>query len=439
MKQTKILTFTACLVLLASFTACGSTTETNTTSSVAPAAQVQDNAPVADNDAGDSSAEDANSSEADNSADADNADDSSADGETEDCCAADVADCCGSVEKADCCASDDEAVTFTGELEKTTFELGHLNSTAHLLAFVAKEEGFFDEEGLNVTLTQFASAAELVNGLESGKLDVAFIGSVPLLTFQSQGHDLTIFGGAMTNGHGYVIKSEYTQDTDVTGVELLKGRNVASVKNSVQDAELQLLLADAGIEIGEGEDQVNIVYFDSQKDAYSALANATIDAASVYSPYASLAESQGYEIVYRCSEEPLLHNQPCCRQVADTSALTNNPNSYIAFERALIKAYKFSQENEDATIADVKAHIDIEEDFIRTEVYGGYGASNPDPDKQGTVALKDSIVQLGYTEDYDIDSLYNTVIYETALNSLLSENPDDSIYKELQAHFEEFE
>ena len=79
---------------------------------------------------------------------------------------------------------------------------------------------------------------------------------------------------------------------------MLKGRNVASVKNSVQDAELQILLRNAGIEIGEGEDQVNIVYFDIQKEAYAALQNETIDAASVYSPYASLAKGQGYNVVY---------------------------------------------------------------------------------------------------------------------------------------------
>ena len=172
------------------------------------------------------------------------------------------------------------AAAAIGKPEKDKLELGYLNSTAHLLAFVAQEEGYFAEEGLNVTLTQFSSAGELVNGLESGKLDVAFIGSVPTLTFQSQGHDVTIIGGAMTNGHGYVIKSEFAEK-DEEGVEILKGRNVASVKNSVQDAELQILLKDAGIEIGEGEDKVNIVYFDSQKDAYAALSNQTIDAASV--------------------------------------------------------------------------------------------------------------------------------------------------------------
>ena len=289
------------------------------------------------------------------------------------------------------------------KLEKTTFNLGHLNSTAHLLGFVAKEEGYFEEEGLDVTLTLFSSAAELSSGLENDKLDVAFIGSVPTLTFQSQGHDLTIFGGEMTNGHGYVIKPEFVEGKTDWDVSILKGRN------------------------------------DSQKDAYNALQNDSIDAASAYSPYTSLAESQGYKIVYRCSEEKLLENQPCCRQVAATEALAKYPNSYNAFERALIKAYKFTQENKEGTVKDVKKYIDIEEDLINTEVYGGYGTSVPDPDKQGTITLKNSIVELGYTEDYDIEKLYNTDIYKNALASLIKENPDDKVYAELQNHFDKFE
>ena len=325
----------------------------------------------------------------------------------------------------------------TGLPEKTNINIGYLNSTAHLLAFVASEEGYFSDEGLNVTLTQFSSAAELVNGLESDKLDIAFIGSVPSLTFQSQGHDVTIFGGAMSNGHGYVIKSEFA-DKDELGVQILKGRNVASVKNSVQDAELQILLKDAGIEIGEGEDKVNIVYFDSQKDAYAALLNNNIDAASVYSPYASLAKSQGYKVVYYCAHEKALENQPCCRQVAKTSALNENPNTYTAVERAFIKAYHFTQTDKDKTIDDVQKYIDIDKEFIETEVYGGYSVSSPDPDKKGTLTLKDTIVELGYTEDYDIEPLYNTSIYKNALDSILAEDSDD-IYKSLEEHFNDYE
>ncbi|WP_295095422.1 ABC transporter substrate-binding protein [Ruminococcus sp.] len=334
-------------------------------------------------------------------------------------------------------ASTETARAEIGAPEKTDINIGYLNSTAHLLAFVAQEEGYFKEEGLKVTLTQFSSASELINGIESDKLDVAFIGSVPTLTFQSQGHEVSIFGGAMTNGHGYVIKSEFA-DKDEAGVEVLKGRNVASVKNSVQDAELQILLKNANIEIGEGADKVNIVYFDSQKDAYAALLNSTIDAASVYSPYASLAKSQGYKVVYYCAHEKALENQPCCRQVAKTSALSSTPNTFIAIERAFIKAYHFTQSDHEKTIKDVKKYIDIDEDFIDTEVYGGYSVSSPDPDKKGTLTLKDTIVDLGYTEDYDIESHYNTDIYKKALDSILAEGSDD-IYKSLEDHFNEFE
>ena len=352
---------------------------------------------------------------------------------TKDCCEDKSSDCCS--EPADCCG--DDAAAAIGKPEKADINIGYLNSTAHLLAFVAQEEGYFKDEGLNVVLTQFSSASELVNGLESDKLDVAFIGSVPTLTFESQGHEISVFGGAMTNGHGYVIKSEFAEK-DEEGVQVLKGRNVASVKNSVQDAELQILLRDAGIEIGEGEDKVNIVYFDSQKDAYAALLNSTIDAASVYSPYASLAKSQGYKVVYYCAHEKALENQPCCRQVAKTAALSENPNTFTALERAFIKAYHFTQTDHDKTIKDVKKYIDIDEKFIETEVYGGYSVSSPDPDKKGTVTLKETIVELGYTEDFDIEPHYNTDIYKKALDSILAEGTDD-IYTSLKEHFDDYE
>jgi NitT/TauT family transport system substrate-binding protein len=314
-----------------------------------------------------------------------------------------------------------------------------LNSTAHLLAFVAAEEGFFSEEGLTVTVTQFASAGELIAGLEGGQLDASFIGSVPTITNQAAGHDISIFGGAMTNGHGYVIKSDLIpagfQEGDIT---VLKGRNVASVKNSIQDYELLVLLKNNNLEIGTGADKVNIVYFESQKDAYNALAGNEIDAVSVYSPYASVAQAAGHTVVYYCNEVEDFQDQPCCRQVALTSALTQNPNTYIAFERALIKAYKFTQENKAKTIDDVAKYITIEKSQIEYEVYGGHAKSAPDPDKKATVTLKNGVVEFGYTDgkDYDINALYNTNLYKTALEQLIAENPNDSIYKELKTHFD---
>ena len=332
----------------------------------------------------------------------------------------------------------DEPVLGQSVKEQTPFALGYLTTTSHLLAFIAKEQGYFAEEGLDVELIPFASAGELATGLEVGKLDVALIGSVPSLTFQSNGHDLTIFGGAMSNGHGYVIKPEFVKDHEPT-VEDLKGRNVASVKNSIQDLELLILLKNHNLEIGEGPDKVNIVYFNSQKDAFAALQGKEIDAASFFPPFSSIAQANGYKVIYHCKDVEEFKNQPCCRQVAESSALKSKPDEYYRFERAFIKAYHYFKSEQDGTVKIVKKYVDIDPERIRFEVYGGNSDSNPDPDKIATTQLKNQVVEAGYTKDYDIDKFYNTEIYQKALNSIINEFPDDAIYQSLKDHFDKYQ
>ncbi|MDR0991325.1 MAG: ABC transporter substrate-binding protein [Ruminococcus sp.] len=329
--------------------------------------------------------------------------------------------------------------TASAELEKTKFNFGSLTGTATALAYVAKEEGFFAEEGLDVTMNDFASASQLLSGLESGNLDAVFIGSVPTITSQAAGHDVTIFGGAMTNGHGYVIKTNLLPEGFKEGdIEVLRGKNIASVKNSIQDYELLVLLKKYNIEIGEGENQANVIYFESQKDAFNALAGEEIDAVSVYPPYASLAVNSGHTVVYYCTDVEEFKDQPCCRQVALTDSLEKYPDTYKAFERALIKAYKFTQENTVETVEDVAVYAPIDKTQIEFELYGGHVHSVPDPDKTATVHLKNEVVDFGYTDgvDYDINTLYNTDIYKAALDSIIAEYPDDEVYKGLAERFE---
>ena len=325
--------------------------------------------------------------------------------------------------------------------DRAAFAVGHLNSTAHVLAFVAKQEGLFDQEGLDVTLTQFSSGSELVAGLESGKLDAALIGSVPTLVNQSTGHDICIFGGAMTNGHGVVIKPEYTEGLDEWDVTILKGRTIAVPRTTIQELEVLQILDAYGLSYSEDEGaDVRLVYFSSQSDAYNALASAEIDAVTTYSPYMSRAVSEGYEIVFNCADEEIFKNQPCCRQVALSSALADRHDAYVSFERAMIKAYAFFRTEHESTVADVYEYIPIDEELIEFELYsGGYADSNPDPDKQATIALKEGAVEFGYIEDYDIGPLYDTSVYGEALASLLAEEPDNEIYLALQEHFEEFD
>jgi NitT/TauT family transport system substrate-binding protein len=77
--------------------------------------------------------------------------------------------------------------------------------------------------------------------------------------------------------------------------------------------------------------------------------------------------------------------------------------------------------------------------LVEYEVYGGHSVSTPDPDKKATVSLKEGVVAFGYTNDYDIEPLYNTAIYKAALDELLKANPNDAVYRNLLVHFNEYE
>jgi NitT/TauT family transport system substrate-binding protein len=72
---------------------------------------------------------------------------------------------------------------------------------------------------------------------------------------------------------------------------------------------------------------------------------------------------------------------------------------------------------------------------VEYEVYGGHSVSRPDPDKKATISLKEGVVAFGYTNDYDIEPLYNTDIYKAALEELLRANPKDPIYQSLLTDF----
>ena len=57
------------------------------------------------------------------------------------------------------------------ETNTVSLKVGHLPVTGHAKFFVAKEEGFFKDEGLNVELVEFANSADGLAALRAGKFE----------------------------------------------------------------------------------------------------------------------------------------------------------------------------------------------------------------------------------------------------------------------------
>mgnify|MGYP001098153543 CR=1 FL=1 len=341
-----------------------------------------------------------------------------------------------------CGCSGDKPVNNTNKTEATSgsqntkkdlkkINIGYLASPGHVLYFVAKEKGFFQEQGLDAELFLFTNSGEGLNAINSGKIDVGSFGTAAPLTFIAKGTDFTIFGGQQTEGHGIIATPEKAKE--LTDLNSFKGKTIATVRLATGDVVFRGALKEAGIDWNK---DLTINELDSPAAVLEAVKKGSVDAGIVWTPFIKLAEKQGLQIVKYSGDLVSMHT--CCRQVAQTSKIKESPEVYEKFEAALIRAYKFYMENQDETVDIMSKYVKVDKDVLKAETYGGHIHSIPDPDKAGVEKFWDLIRQSGYiTSDLDINNYIDTTIYKNALDDVIKQYPEEGVYKKLKAEFKE--
>jgi len=75
------------------------------------------------------------------------------------------------------------ALTASGTFAADKVRVGYLAEPAHGLHFIAREKGFFAEEGIDADLFQFNTTAEGCAAVRAKKLDVGTFGTAAPLLF----------------------------------------------------------------------------------------------------------------------------------------------------------------------------------------------------------------------------------------------------------------
>lgn len=307
--------------------------------------------------------------------------------------------------------------------------VGYVPEPAHGLYFVAKEKGYFKEEGVDVDLFQFGSAAEGLAALKAEKLDVGTFGTTAPLLFISKGSEFTFIGGMMIGGQAIITRPERLAELSGKDLKVYKGKKIGLVKLSTGDVIFKGALKKAGIDYRK---DVSFVEFGTVAAVVEAVKKGAVDAGLVYPPHFSLAEKNyGLKVAHYIEE--FYPDYTCCRIVAHTKEVNANPETYRKFLAALIKAYKFYKTNPDETVKIYTRALKIDEDIIRNETYVKRVAeSNPDPLRKGILDFWKHIQEAGYiTQDYPIDRHINTDIYKQALDSVIKREPKDKIYQQM--------
>ncbi|MFT4080583.1 ABC transporter substrate-binding protein [Rhodomicrobium sp.] len=311
------------------------------------------------------------------------------------------------------------------------FRVGFIAEPAHGLHFLAREKGYFRDEGLDVELLQFKSAGEGVIALKSGQLDIGTFGSAAPLLYISQGVPFTIFGGMMLGGQAILTRPERL--SELKTLENYRGKKVALVKLSTGDVVFRLALKKAGLDPTKDFTRIE---FPSPGTVVEAVLKGEVDAGIVFSPHFSLAEKRGLSVAHYIAD---FHpNYTCCRLTANTADYNERKEEYGKFLSALIRAYKFYRTNEDETVKIFTDALKIDEDVIRKDTYTNRTfESNPDPLRKGTLEFWQAMIDSDYVANkaYPVAEHIDTATYKSALDAIVAKEPTDKVYAEMVAFY----
>ncbi|MGE3876637.1 MAG: ABC transporter substrate-binding protein [Parvibaculaceae bacterium] len=146
--------------------------------------------------------------------------------------------------------------------------------------FIADQQGFLKEEGLDVTVRPFTSGAEATEGFRSGAAEFLVAADVPLI-YLLAGKDTAMIGQFSANPDMLLIMGP----KGAAKPEDLKGKKIGLVTKSASEYLLNQYLADAKMSLTEVE-RVHLAPFDQ----VPALARGDVYALSTWKPFDSKIE-----------------------------------------------------------------------------------------------------------------------------------------------------
>jgi NitT/TauT family transport system substrate-binding protein len=310
-------------------------------------------------------------------------------------------------------------------------KVGHLPVTGHAKFFIAKEEGFFKAEGLDVELVEFANSADGLAALRAGKLDLGAFGTTAPLVNISTGADIRIIGGVMGEDAAIIATPENAKI--IKTVADLKGKKVATVRLATGDAVFRGALEQVGL---NWKTDVQIFELKSPPAVLEAVKSGQVDAGVTWGPHDVTAEAQGLKVVIR--SRTLQPGHPCCRLTVNAKDLQERPEVWERFVRAFLRAEKFANDNHEKTLDDISKYLKLDRAVLQKAYYEGYLDQTSDPNVDGIVRFWKTMIKSEFvTSDKDITQFIDTKIYEKALNQVAKENPNDAFWKKRLETFAE--
>ncbi|MEV3962142.1 ABC transporter substrate-binding protein [Nocardia sp. NPDC050193] len=223
------------------------------------------------------------------------------------------------------------AAATDGTLEQTEVSVGVLPLADYAAVYWADEKGYFEKEGLTVTLEPIQGGPIGIQKVASGELDFSIANSISAAIAQSRKTPITTVAHTASLGDGSGIL--YVKpDSPIRSLADINGKTVGvNTTNNIGDVTIGNLAADQGVEI---EPRYVEVPFPEMLPGVQA---GSIDVGYAPEPFSSAARGAGMREIADLTTDTN-NALPASIFVAGDDFVDANPDTTAAFARAIYAA-----------------------------------------------------------------------------------------------------
>ena len=325
--------------------------------------------------------------------------------------------------------------TAAKEVPETSVVRWNYGTSGNILVFIAEEKGYFADEGISLEIVPATANADAMQLLASNKVDVVSNSgtSNPLQQIASGG-DLTVCGGHMVNGCMPVIAKT---GTEWKGVESLIGKKFACNPS-------YFAFTGAVMDLGYDKplEALEWISYTNYNDAAAAVLKGEVDfALQGTGQNLSASTTEGIEIV--CYQSDIMPNYSCCRMVASTDFVKNNPITVKCILKALMRAQADYEANKEEAVKLMAKKIEASEEYVAAYMLNDLNTVSVDSLRNCVIRAWGILDKTGFLSDtaknINKEEHINTDLYQQALAEAKAEygaeNPD--FYAGLESFYAE--
>ncbi len=239
---------------------------------------------------------------------------------------------------------------YTGPVEKITLA-AYAGETAALV-YVAEEQGFFKENGLEVTINDYQSGKAAADALIAGEADIATSADFVFVSNSFEHTDLRVFGTVAT---AEVKELVARKDKGITTIDDLVGKKIGVTKKSGGEFALGVFLIFNGLSYQD----VELVGL-RPPEIVEAILNGDIDAAFTWDPNVhNIKEQLGSNAVSWPGGEDFYFVL-----LAKEDWIKNNPGAAERFIKSVLEAEDYVKDNSEEAKEFAKNRFGYESDYI---------------------------------------------------------------------------